>query len=142
PRVWNALHPTPELSAPPGETGLDDEVTARVSRSVVRVEGLACRRMQLGSGVVLAPELIVTNAHVVAGQESTTVVRDDGTNHEARVVHYDPATDLALLRVPGLDRDPLPLGEATVGDHGGVFGHPNGGDLRIAPYEIARRVTA
>ncbi len=142
PRVWNALHPTPDLAEPPVDTGLDPQVTDRATRSVVRIEGLACRRMQLGSGVVLAPELVVTNAHVVAGEQSTTVVRDDGTVLEARVVRYDPATDLAVLRVPGLDREPLPLGEGSVGDRGGVFGHPNGGDLRIAPYEIARRVTA
>lgn len=142
PRVWNALHPTPELAEPPASTGLSAETSAQVSRSVVRLEGTACRRIQLGTGVVLGDGIVVTNAHVVSGEESTTVVRDDGRGFEGTVVLYDPATDLAVLRVPGLDRPALALADAEVGDTGGVFGHPNGGDLRIAPYAIARRVTA
>ncbi|QGG95302.1 MarP family serine protease [Actinomarinicola tropica] len=142
PRVWNALHPTPDLVAPPTATGLDEEAAAAVRRSVVRVEGTACRRIQLGSGFVAAEGLVVTNAHVVAGQDDTSVVRDDGESLDATVVHFDPATDVAILRVPGLDRPALALVEGEVGDVGGVFGHPNGGDLRIAPFELARRVTA
>lgn len=142
PRVWNALHPTPELSEPPLTTGLSEELTAQVARSIVRVEGTACRRIQLGTGVVLDENIVVTNAHVVAGEESTTIVRDDGRSFEGQVMVYDPATDIAVLRVPGIDRPALALGDSTVGDQGGVFGHPQGGDLRIAPYEIARRVNA
>lgn len=142
PRVWNALHPTPELSEPPSTTGLSEATTAEVSRSIVRIEGTACRRMQLGTGVVLDRNTVVTNAHVVAGEDSTTVIRDDGQSFEAQVLLYDPSTDIAVLRVPGIDRPALPLGESTVGAVGGVFGHPNGGDLRIAPYQVARRVNA
>lgn len=142
PRVWNALHPTPDLVAPPEATGIAEEVAADVRRSVVRVEGTACRRLQLGSGFVAADGLIVTNAHVVAGQDDTTVVRDDGATLDATVVHYDPSTDLAVLQVPDIDRPALPFHDGAVGDVGGVFGHPNGGDMRIAPFELARRVTA
>jgi len=142
PRVWNALHPTPLLSEPPAASGLSDALTAQVARSIVRIEGSACRRIQFGTGVVLDDNLVVTNAHVVAGEDSTTVVRDDGQGFEGQVVLYDPATDIAIIRVPGIDRPPLPLGDSQVGDSGGVFGHPNGGDLRVAPYQIARRVTA
>jgi S1-C subfamily serine protease len=142
PRVWNALHPTPDLAEPPTSTGISDEVTAAVARSIVRIEGSACRRIQLGTGVVLDEGIVVTNAHVVAGEDSTSVIRDDGQSFEGQVVLYDPATDIAVLRVPGIDRRALPLGDAGVGSQGGVFGHPNGGDLRIAPYQVARRVTA
>lgn len=142
PRVWEALHPTPDLVAPPTATGLDEATATQVRGSIVRIEGTACRRIQLGSGFVASDGLVVTNAHVVAGEEATTVVRDDGTTLDARVVHYDPSVDLAVLRVPGLDRAPLPLVAGAVGDVGGVFGHPNGGDLRVAPFQIARRVTA
>ena len=142
PRVWNALHDTPELVDPPSGSGLTIDVAAAVSRSTVRIEGTACRRIQLGSGVVLGPDVVVTNAHVVAGEEDTTVVRDDGAGFEAEVLAFDPAADIAVLRVPGLDRPALPLATGEVGEVGGVFGHPNGGDLRIAPFEIAREVTA
>lgn len=142
PRVWNALHPTPELVAPPEATGLDPALAEEVRRSVVRIEGTACRRIQLGSGFVFDDDLVLTNAHVVAGEDTTTVVRDDGTGLDAEVVLFDPAADLAVLRVPGLERPPLPLAEAEIGAVGGVFGHPNGGELRIAPFQVARRVTA
>ncbi|MBK5222322.1 MAG: MarP family serine protease [Acidimicrobiia bacterium] len=142
PRVWNALHPTPDLAAPPANTGISPDVDVAVRRSILRIEGTACRRLQLGSGFVVADELVVTNAHVVAGEDTTIVVRDDGTELEARVVLFDPGTDLALLEVPGLDRPPLAVAQGAIGDLGGVYGHPNGGDLRVAPFEIGRRVTA
>src|SRR5690606_28138582 len=85
---------------------------------------------------------VVTNAHVVAGESETSVVRDDGEVLDAAVVHFDASTDVAVLRVPGLDRPALTLVDGRVGDAGGVFGHPHGGDLRVAPFELARRVTA
>lgn len=142
PRVWEALHPTPDLVDPPTASGIDEATAELIRGSIVRIEGTACRRIQLGSGFVADAGLVVTNAHVVAGEETTTVVRDDGRSFEAHLVHYDPSVDLAVLRVPGLDRPALPLVAGSVGDVGGVFGHPNGGDLRIAPFQIARRVTA
>jgi S1-C subfamily serine protease len=58
------------------------------------------------------------------------------------VVAFDPARDLALLQVPDLDRAPLPLARADIGDVGGMFGHPQGESLRIAPFEVARRLPA
>jgi S1-C subfamily serine protease len=57
-------------------------------------------------------------------------------------VAFDPDRDVALLEVPGLDREPLSLGAAAVGDVGGVFGHPQGQPLRIAPFEVARLIDA
>ena len=84
----------------------------------------------------------MTNAHVVAGNESTEVVRTDGSRASATVVTFDPDRDLAVLEVPGIDRPALPLGDAEEGDRGGVYGYPGGGDLRIAPFEIAREVEA
>lgn len=142
PRVWEALHPTPDLVDPPADAGVDAATAARARTSVVRVEGTACRRIQLGTGFVVDDDLVVTNAHVVAGQSETAVVRDDGRSLLAEVVWFDPDADLAVLRVDDLDRVPLVLADGAVGDVGGVFGHPAGGDLRIAPFQIARRVTA
>jgi S1-C subfamily serine protease len=142
PQVFDALRPAPDLGDPPARTGLSPELSAQVAASTVRIEGEACSRLQEGSGFVVAQDLVVTNAHVVAGDENTEVVRTDGSRAAATVVTFDPDRDLAVLSVPGLDRAPLALGEAAVGDRGGVYGYPGGGDLRIAPYEIAREVTA
>ncbi len=142
PQVFDALRPTPEVGPPPAASGLSTTDAARVARSVVKVEGVACNRIQDGSGFVVADGLVATNAHVVAGEERTQVQRDDGSYVDADVVLFDPARDLALLRVPRLDRPPLPIGESVAGAKGGVFGHPGGEPLRIAPFAVSTPITA
>jgi S1-C subfamily serine protease len=142
PQVFNALRPTPDLGPPPGDDGLDTALAADTARSVVKVEGLACDRVQDGTGFVVGPDLVATNAHVVAGEQATEVERDDGSRADATVVAFDPERDLAILRVPGLGRRPLMLGESTRGATGGVFGHPGGGALRVAPFEVANQLQA
>ena len=146
PDVFDALRPTPNLGTPPASTGLTLETAALVARSVVKIEGPACNKLQDGSGFVVADGLIATNAHVVAGERSTTVIRDDGRRFEGSVVAFDPARDLAVVRVGGFDRPALPLatGASTSldGATGGVFGHPGGEPLRIAPFKVARVITA
>lgn len=143
PDVFEALRPTPELGPPPEASGLSQETADRAARSVVKMEGAACDRVQDGTGFVVADGLVVTNAHVVAGEKDTTVIRDDGTRFDGTVVVFDPARDLAVVRVDGLDRPALPVGDgAPVGTIGGVFGHPGGEPLRIAPFRVAREITA
>jgi S1-C subfamily serine protease len=142
PQVFDALRPAPDLGDPPGRTGLGRALTAEIIPSTVRVEGVACNRLQEGSGWAVADDLIVTNAHVVAGNESTEVIRSDGSRAAATVVVFDAQADLALLSVPGLDRPALPVAAGEDGETGGIFGHPGGGDLRIAPFEIGSTVTA
>ena len=143
PDVFDALRPTPNLGAPPESTGLSLQVAARVARSVVKVEGPACNKLQDGSGFVIGDGLIVTNAHVVAGERSTNILRDDGRRFDGTVIAFDPARDLAVVRVSGFDRPPLPLSIAkSEGTSGGVFGHPGGEPLRIAPFKVARLINA
>jgi hypothetical protein len=128
PRVFDALRPAPELGPPPADTGLSQEVADSVKRSTVKVEGKACGRLQDG---------------VVAGEESTEVERyPDGERFAATVVAFDSDRDVAVLYAPGLDRPPLPIGTPTEGAVGGVFGHPGGGPLRIAPFQIGDVATA
>jgi S1-C subfamily serine protease len=142
PSVFDALRPAPDLGDPPRRTGIPAALSEQIAASTVRVEGQACGRLQEGSGFVVDTDIVVTNAHVVAGNESTEVVRTDGSRAAAAVVAFDPDRDLAVLSVPGVDRAVLPLGEAEEGDRGGIYGYPGGGDLRIAPFEIAREVDA
>lgn len=145
PRVFESLRPAPDTGPPPESTGMAAPVLERVAASTVKVSGVACSRTQEGSGFSVAPDFVVTNAHVVAGQEPgrTEVLRPDGRRFEAAVVVFDPGRDLAVLRVPGLGQAALPIGEGRVGDTGAVFGHPNGQDrLRIAPAAIRQRVEA
>ncbi|MDP1804852.1 MAG: MarP family serine protease, partial [Acidimicrobiales bacterium] len=142
PRVFDALQPAPDLGPPPEASGLSQAVLDQTIPSTVKIEGVACRRIQEGSGFVVGPDLVATNAHVVAGESDTVVERSDGSEVEATVVAFDPARDLAILRAPGLDRPALPRTSAGEGASGAVFGHPGGGPLRVAPYSIGREITA
>ncbi|CAB4946073.1 unannotated protein [freshwater metagenome] len=143
PDVFDALRPTPNLGSPPDSTGLTLEVATRVARSVVKVEGPACNKLQDGSGFVIGEGLIATNAHVVAGERSTNILRDDGRRFDGTVIAFDPARDLAIVRVAGFERPPLPLANGkSEGTRGGVFGHPGGEPLRIAPFKVARLINA
>jgi S1-C subfamily serine protease len=141
PTVFSDLRAEPDPGPPPVE-GLDPAVHERVVKSTVKVEGEACRRIQEGSGFAAGPDLVATNAHVVAGEKSPRVVTPDGRRLPAIVVNFDPNRDLALLRVANLKEEPMPLGDGKVGERGAVYGHPNGGPLRAAPAAINRRLTA
>ncbi len=145
PQVFDQIIPGQDVGSPPGSVPLASVVQTSVSASTVKVEGQACGRIQEGSGWTVDPGLVVTNAHVVAGEPagSTSVLLPDGTVKPATVVAYNPDIDLALLSVPGLGEPPLPVGVGSVGEKGAVFGHPNGQDpLAIQPATIAQEVTA
>ncbi len=142
PRVFDALKPAPDIGPPPSASGISPAVDAAVVPSTLRVEGVACRRIQDGSGWVVADGLAVTNAHVVAGEASTDLIRSDGSRVRATVVAFDPNRDIALLRAPGLHRAALPRATTGVGGTGAVFGHPGGGPLSRQPFQVGRVVQA
>ena len=78
--------------------------------SVVRVLSTACGLGIEGSGWAVRPNLIVTNAHVVAGADDTTVTTQSGVELDATAVYYEPEDDLALLRVEA-DLPTLPMAD-------------------------------
>ncbi len=106
---------------------LNDPVVLQAQDSVLKVRGRAdlCGRKLEGSSFVIAPERVLTNAHVVAGTDSVAVETVDGVL-DAEVVGYDPATDVAVLEVPDLDAPMLPLSpqEAPTGLDVLVLGYP------------------
>ncbi len=140
PEVFDTLS-SPDAGTPPAD-GIPAEAAARVTKSTLLVAGQACDRIQEGSGFVAGPNLVVTNAHVVAGERDTRVTTSDGRRLDANVVAFDPNRDLAVLRVPGLALPALALGEGQVDERGALFGHPGGGDLRQAPVRIAEQIVA
>jgi S1-C subfamily serine protease len=143
PRVFDAMRPAPDVGPPPTDAQISPEVVAAVAPSTVKVSGIACNRLQEGSGfVTAAPDLVVTNAHVVAGQTDTEVELTDGSRLDATVVAFDPDRDLAVLRVSGLSRNPLPILDAPEGAAGGVFGYPGGAPLRVQPFQVGDEVRA
>jgi S1-C subfamily serine protease len=113
--------------------------------STVAVVGEACGLRLTGTGFAIAPGYVVTNAHVVAGERgSTSVVAVSGATASATVVFYDPAMDVALLHVTGLDLRPLPLGsgDPAIGTIGVALGHPGGGGLAMVPAAVRDTFTA
>lgn len=143
--ILNALRrvdPAPALAgpsapvAPPDAAIANDPDVLRAGASIVRVLGTACGLGIEGSGWVAAPGLVVTNAHVVAGQQDTTVTTQDGATLEARAHHFEPANDLAVLRVDAdlpslrLAPDPQP------GTPGAILGYPENGPYALAPARL------
>jgi S1-C subfamily serine protease len=141
PEVFSRLNGPGGVGAPPTRA-LAPDVAARVASSVLKVEGEACDQVQAGSGFVAGANLVVTNAHVVAGEPRTEVETSDGRTLSATVVAFDPDRDLAVLRVRNLRLFVLPGADGGEGTTGAVFGHPGGGPLRIAPARIAETVNA
>jgi len=140
--ILNALDrvdPAPSISGPatpvaaPDPAIVSDPEVVRAGGSVVRVLGTACGLGVEGSGWIAAPGLVVTNAHVVAGEDDTSVTTQDGASLDAEVVHYDPGNDLALLSV-ATDLPPLPLAsEPESGTGAAVLGYPENGPFDVAP---------
>lgn len=122
--------------APPDPAIADDPDVARAGASVVRVLGTACGLGIEGSGWIAAPGIVVTNAHVVAGEDDTTVSTQEGATLPATPVHYDPENDLALLRVE-TELPALPLAPAPgSGTPGAVLGYPENGPYAVAPARL------
>lgn len=131
--------PEADVAPPRGSIASDPEVE-NASASVVRILGVACGLGVQGSGWVAAPELVVTNAHVVAGQDEPDVLPEGrAPGLDARVVHFDPRNDLAVLRVPGLRAAALPLApEPRRGTAAAVLGFPRNGPYRVRPGRLGR----
>lgn len=121
-----------EVEEPDPGSGRTPEVRAALT-GVVNVVGRAdqCSAQLEGSGVVVASGRVLTNAHVVAGTSRVVVQGADGNPVVARVVYFDPDTDVAVLDAPELTSAPLAFAEETpvLGDEAVIAGYPNGGGL-------------
>jgi S1-C subfamily serine protease len=128
----NVSAPDPAVPNSPG---------AQAARSrVVKIQGTApeCDRSIEGSGFVYAPQHVITVAHAVAGVTQQTVTTADGVTYRARVVFYDPRTDIAVLDVPGLNVAPLRFStQANPDDNAVVAGYPLDRAFTAVPARIA-----
>jgi S1-C subfamily serine protease len=136
PRVFDGVRAEPIAPiAPPDNQLAAGAGVARAAMSIVKITGVApaCNREQEGSGWVVAPGRVVTNAHVVAGTGSETVrIQGVGRSYDARVVVFDPKRDLAVLSVPGLPAPPSTLGtDLQRADGAVVAGFPLDGPYRL-----------
>ncbi len=140
--VLNALarlDPLPSLAGPAPDVAAPSPAIARApgvraaSRSVVRVIGTACGLAIEGSGWVGAPDEVITNAHVVAGEQDTTVqVEGREPSLVAVPIAFDPTVDIAVLRVSGLEEPPLSMAAKTAeGTSGAILGYPEDGPFDV-----------
>jgi uncharacterized membrane protein required for colicin V production len=143
------LDPLPHLAGPSANVPppLPQIATAPAiklaTHSVVRVLGTACGLAIEGSGWVAESDLVVTNAHVIAGEQDTTVEVGGGPpGLPAQPVAYDPADDVAVLEVPGLGLPALSLEPSPAsGTPGAILGYPENGPFRASPARIGRTQT-
>ncbi len=140
-QVFGALGAEPALTvAPPNPAVLASAGLARSQNSIVKVMGIAptCERRIEGSGFVISPQHILTNAHVVAGvTENQTVTTRLGARFRATVVFFDPERDLAVLYVPGLTARTLSFaGPANLGDEAIVAGYPRDHSFTVVPARV------
>jgi S1-C subfamily serine protease len=128
--VFAGLEPTPAAPVTGPLPAQVQGAAAAAARSTVRIRGVGCGGIVLGSGWVAADGLVVTNAHVVAGI-ADPVVEDARGEHRAIAVVFDPDTDVAVLRTTGLAGRPLTVTDTSPGRGavGAVLGYPGGGPL-------------
>ncbi|OPX07634.1 acid resistance serine protease MarP [Mycobacterium sp. AT1] len=140
PDVLQPFGRTPIVNVDAPDAALaSDPVVAATRPSVLKIRGVAtsCQKVLEGSGFVVAPNRVMSNAHVVAGSESVTV-ESDGKTYDATVVSYDPNADISILDVPDLPAAPLQfdMQEAPTGTDAVVMGYPGGGEFTATPGRI------
>jgi S1-C subfamily serine protease len=140
PNVLQPFGRTPIVSVDIPDAALAaDPVVAATRPSVLKIRGVAqsCQKVLEGSGFVVSPNRVMSNAHVVAGSDSVTV-EANGQTFDASVVSYDPSADISILDVPGLPSTPLQfdMTEARTGTDSLVMGYPGGGDFQATPARI------
>ena len=124
----------PEADVPPPNRRIVRDPDVRAAHaSVVRVLGSACGLSVQGSGWVASPGVVVTNAHVVAGEDDTTVQTDGGPQLDAQAIAYDPHNDVAVLRVNGLRAPALARGSPRAGVPVAILGYPEDGPFHASP---------
>ncbi|MGI8715235.1 MAG: MarP family serine protease [Solirubrobacteraceae bacterium] len=150
--ILNALarfDPLPSVNGPAADVAtptrrvLHSRGVRAAAPSVVRVDGTACGLGVEGSGWVAAPGVVVTNAHVVAGESDTEIqVGGTGPGRAVAVVRFDPHDDIAILRVPGLSLPALALaGRSESGTAAAILGYPLDGGFDAEPGRIGQTET-
>lgn len=126
-----------QLAIPNAST--DTPALNRAAESVLKIAGTAyqCGQNQTGTGFVVSPGRVVTNAHVVAGVSQPVVETPGGGARPGRVVYFDSQHDLAVLAVDGLPAAPLPLSaDLPAGSSAAFAGYPHGGPFQSKPATV------
>jgi S1-C subfamily serine protease len=135
-----------ENVSPPNRGVVNRPGVLRDQQSVVKIKGVAqsCNRKLEGSGFVISPDHVLTNAHVVAGVDADLVVVAGHATLRATVVRFDPRVDVAILYVPGLAAPPLAFSGSTAGkgQNAVVAGYPLNGQFSARAARISGEAPA
>lgn len=109
--------------------------------SVVRITSFGCGGLASGSGFAAAPDIVITNAHVIAGVRRP-IVKYDRRSYEGVPVLFDANLDLAILRTKNLPAKPLPLvsHDVALSKTVAVLGYP-GGNYTEVPGVVRNRLS-
>jgi S1-C subfamily serine protease len=147
-RALARVDPFPSITGPVPPVGPPDPSVLRApgvrraAPSVVRVLGTACGLGISGSGWVVSRGLVVTNAHVVAGERDTTIDSVNAPPLPAQAVAFDSKNDIAVLSVSGgLNAPPLEQAEPREGQSAAIMGLPENQPLTVRPARLGRTVT-
>ena len=145
PAILDPLTPTPDPAVDAPDPQAPSSAGAQqASRSVFKIIARApsCERRLEGSGFIIGPQRMLTNAHVVAGATSVTVTEGIRTL-TADVVEYDSERDLAVLDVPGLTGTPLTFAsaKASSGTSTVAIGYPLDGPLTLTASRIGDEIS-
>ncbi len=135
PQVFNNIAPPPSGPVPQASPAQVNAAVAADYGSMVKIDGRGCGEIIEGSGFVVAPNLVVTNAHVVAGVPDPMVIGTNGVYHHAVAIYFNPNFDLAVLKTSGLNEPALHINTSDVarGTTGAVLGYPGGGPFTSGP---------
>ena len=137
PTLLEGLAPGQPVPVPNAST--DTPALNRAAESVLKIAGTAyqCGQNQTGTGFVVSPGRVVTNAHVVAGVSQPVVEVPSGGAMPGRVVYFDTKHDLAVLAVDGLPSAPLTLSpDLPNGSPAAFAGYPHGGPFQSKPATV------
>ena len=134
--------PSPDVAPPAPRVAATPAIKA-AARGVVRVIGSACGLAIEGSGWVAEPGVVVTNAHVIAGEQDTTVeLGGNPPGVPAQPIAFDATDDVAVLRVSGLGAPALSfVPSPSAGTPGAILGYPENGPFQAQPARIGRTQT-
>ncbi|MBJ40696.1 MAG: hypothetical protein CMD84_00250 [Gammaproteobacteria bacterium] len=121
---------------------VDAEITNLEQKgSVFQIKGLGCNSLQYGTGFFVEENIVVTNAHVVAGVNSPRIIHN-GDEYDLDFISLDPNSDLAILRTENFSSKPLQLGEAEEGEFGTILAFVKDGNKVITEVKIREKILA
>ena len=143
PQVFIGREPRPRTVVDSATEAEIQQAVAKAGQATVKIESVGCGGLVFGSGFVVAPQTVLTNAHVVAGIEEPMIVTETG-KLSATPIYFNPDQDVALLQVDNLTIDPLNLSESSFPPDTSavVLGYPGGGPFRAEPATILETIGA